>query len=501
VRKVEEFRLKRLFILCLLSTVAFLGLINLANALTLKSLDQVEKLLKQKNYDLRQLTQEGRMAEAGLMSWKADHRPSLGLNAFYSDSQKQPTNAFQPARIKSSGYEVSIQQRFGYGLRAELGLKENRNRIFQSEPENPQLPYPETFYEPAQFLRLELDLLKDLFGAVDRADRKQLELEKRMVKIQKELTEKSLLMSVYSLLWSWKKNQEMKNLIKSIVERFDRLRKDIQSQVSRNLSEPGDLFKIKANLQRQRETLSSLAQQEERIRAQLGNLVGEDKTPKIASSFTFRAIEKRITWCESFIRNQSQFKKNWSKRFNIQDASVRKAILAREKLERKSLPDLSLSGELSYTGTDTVRSDALSEVGEGSRPVTSAQILLTIPLSGKRSESNRLKGQAQVTRAQLNRARLEDESRVFFEKTKKTLELLLKRYQFASSAIDLDRKQIKDLNRRYQQGRVSLFELIQEENAALQGRLAEKNLWMNRGDLVFQFLSRFENMKCSMEDV
>ena len=486
-----------IFIYLLIAEMSLASTASTPETVTVKSPEDLKNLIAQNNYDIKILYQRAKQAQAIVDGVKGAYYPVLSTDINYSDDQKEPTSNFQPARIKNEHFGISLLQRTPIGINGSIGFANDRTELFQSEPPNSMLPYPETYKQPALYVNLEVDILEDFLGYISQKQWDQVELDKEVADMQISLAQEQLYLTSSSLFWNLQAMEEMKILVREIINRLKQLESDTIEKSKRHIANPGDVYKLKASISKRELDILAIDKNINTLERAIFEMVSASGSKSIKPSKKLSDIQADIIECEDFILNQGEeIRPSWSKQFNILETRIERANLEQKILNRKTLPDIKLFAKYSQTGTDADKDDSYTEMLHGERPQLIVGINLTHELSPSLGKSARTLGEVELQHSKLAYEKFFHESETLYLHIKEKTTKLKEEDILVEQAIHYEDGQMVDINRRYKQGRVSLFELIQEEGSVLQTQLIQKELWAKRIENVYQFLTHFDNLEC-----
>ncbi|MDH5541836.1 MAG: TolC family protein [Nitrospinota bacterium] len=484
--------------------VGFLGTAESAKGAgerIISSARDIRNIIGSNNYDVKILGEQVKRASAVVEGIEGAYFPMLSLDTSIMDDRKQPLSNFQPARVENTHWGATLIQRTPMGINFSAGVTNDTAKLYQSDPPNDFLPYPATFNQPVVFLKMEMDILQDLMGFVSFKEWDQYRIDEEVSKMQVELIKHKLFTSSSALLWNTREMMEMKSIIEEMVTRFEKLEKDVDAKVRKRIAEPGDIYKLKALVAQRKADVVALERTVREIEKSIAEILSVQEGIRFMPDRTLASLEKGIDACEQDILSRKEMDTAWSREFDVLEKNIRRGELEKDIRYRKALPDLKLVGSYAKTGTDSTFGDAFSNIVDQDKPQVYVGLNFSWPLSSSVAKSRRVFGDTALATQGMTYGKFYEGSRVFHESTIRKIGHLREEGKLSDEAVGYGRKQIDDLHKRYRQGRVSMFELVQEESSVLQSELTRKRVWVERINNIYQYLGRFDRLSCADSDL
>ena len=467
----------------------------------ISSAKDIRQIVGSNNYDLKILGEQVKRASAVVDGIEGAYYPMVNVDTSIMDDKKQPLSNFQPARVESMHWGATLIQRTPMGINFSAGITNDTMKLHQSDPPNDFLPYPATYSQPVLFLKMEMDILQDLMGYVSFKEWDQYKIDEEVSKMRVELIKHKLFISSSALLWNTREMMEMKSIIEEMVERFEKLEKDVAAKVKRQIAEPGDIYKLKALVAQRKADIVSLERSVREIEKAIAEILSVPEGIRFKPKRTLASLEKGVAACERDVISRGDLDTVWSMEFDLMEKNIKRGELEKEIRYRKALPELKLVGSYARTGSDSNMADGFSNMIDQDKPQIYVGLNLSWPLSASVAKSKRVFGDTALATQGMTYSKFYEGAEVFHESTKRKIHHLREEGRLSDEAVGYGRKQIDDLHKRYRQGRVSMFELVQEESSVLQSELMRKKLWVERINNIYQYLGRFDNLSCGNNEL
>lgn len=380
-----------------------------------------------------------------------------------------------------------------------IGVTTDKIKIFQTDPPNEFLPYPLSLHQPAMYVKFEMDVLQDLMGYISLKEWDQVKIDEDVSKLQVEQVRRKLYASSSSLFLNIRVFEEMQVVVDKLIKRLEKLERDVESKVRNRIAEESDLYKLRASIAQRKADLVVLKRNLKEIERMLRAILSVEEDTRFEPGRSLASVVKDISACEESILREEDFDTVWSSQFEILKKNIKRGGLEKEIAYRKALPDVSLVGSYTGTGLDESFSGGVSEATGGDRPQYYVGLNLSWPLSKSVAKSKRIFGDTALETTGLAYSKELEENRILFNTAREKIQYFKEEGELVDSAVSFGQRQVKDLGRRFRQGRVSMFELVQEESAVMQSELKQKRLWMERINNVYQILGNFDRYECGAD--
>ncbi len=494
--------MKSLFYLFILLIAVICPVLNpraaAEESVIIKSSRDIPPLVKDYNYDLKLLAERIREAQASLLNLQGQYfYPELKTEFNYLDDRQQPNNPFQPARVRDFFWEVKAEQKLPQGVTTRAGVSNLRSTIFQSDPPNPLLPYPADFNQPVVFLKVSVDVLQDLLGYITRKEIKISLLDYDTAVLTSILFRHKMTVSAINLFLQTINLQGQEALRRQIIKEFSRLRGDLQNQLSRSIGEKGDLDRVNRLIATAETDIIRLKKNRDVVVKNLENILGISGNSQVLPQEDSLQLLKRTQECEKVFL-ASQFSPEFSREFDLLNLEKSKGDLNAKIFRRKRLPNVSIEGGVSTTGTDPNVGSSFNEVVNFDRPIYSAGVKFSWPLSPLRI---RAANQAAIVSEQtpsIDYDKILHERKLLWEETQGNIRHLQKEYQTILKAIQAGKGEVSDLISRFDQGRVSLFQLSESRIELFRLQVVAESLKFQRTQNLLETLQLFDQFQCPL---
>lgn len=454
--------------------------ISVADVMLSQHID-ILKLLTDGNYELQIAAEDINLAKEQTRVYRSTFHPSLVLKLEHLDDKKQPFTSFQTSRKKNNHISASVRQRIYYGFDFSIGIDNDNTKMFGLvDSSSPNMPRNARFYQPNVYANLSVNLSKNFLGKRDRRELNNLRLKEINSLLKKDSSLAKLYYQSIGLFWEEQSFNEMIEDIKKYIVRLSELQENTQVRVERKTAEKGDLYSLRATIASKTAEVLAIGRVSEDANTMLKLLLGIEDNVKVQPKRNLKSILKEVVKSENEILSISKVQDEWSSSSAIQTNEYQIAKNSKITSDLSSLPDVKLYAKYSTTGTREDFSDSYSDVRKHKFPQYALGISFDIPLTTSSYHSKRALGLAQ-----------ENSARLRLNKTRHNNISQLRKYQQQITKLRYEYEQIliakkngdallDDLRMRYEQGRLSLFELIIEEGKILEIDIQAKKIIIAR---------------------
>ncbi len=449
------------------------------------------------NFDLKLAQENTRMAEAALNKILGNlYIPSINAQTGYQEDQRQPTNPFQPAKRTDYLESFSLESKTPVGASITVGNKLLRTYLDQSEPPNPALPYPATYYQPELFLKANISLLQDLLGFITRRQIDIARIDLMGGKLKEVVLKHQLKLVVLQLFYQIPVLERIRDLSEKAIGDFKSLSESVSRQLEHSLVEKSDFYNVQTLIAQQQATLQDTDRAIVEIKNTIARLLGDPSLliqPRLSTS----SVNQAIRSCEAKILKTS-FTPQFSQQFDLLKGQKIKAEKQAKLYERMILPEVGLSTAVTATGTDNHFGSSVKEMGSLNRPVYEVGLQFSWHPAPKRFKSARQSAMAARNAAQLEEEKKVQEDKSLWDLTQKKIGLLRQKQSSLESATLASENQIIDLNQQYEKGRKTLFELTQQRINLLRIRMDLESVKRQRLENLLEPLQQFDQFQCAL---
>lgn len=393
---------------------------------------------------------------------------------------------------RSSIYALDLMKKTKYGVNVGVGAFANKvSNAFISDAATNGLS-----------VSLSVDIFKNFLGRNTKNDLEQSALRVRRAQLEKETSEKTFEINMRKVYWQLVANSEQKKLIASMVKLAQEQLIEAQKREKSGAADAGEVAKYHSVLSTRQANLLSLqygkSQAIQNLKEYLPELNG--KTIELGAYDT-NDILSRVLACSNVISNYKEAPLELTNYDEIVDL-----LNQEEKLEsklNKSYDDIDvrLEGSYSSVGRDFGLGDARENLFDDPKGRTSIGVVVSIPLGGKKQATAEIKKKlAKVRYDSEVRAKLSKVD-AFHSETSEIIGVLRKVVRNQKETNKYLEQNLKVVNKKYKQARISIQDLISEQDALLQSKYNEIETNLAIINTLLDYFSIYPEVPCEFNRI
>ena len=415
----------------------------------------------------------------------------LYARANHEDSNEKALFEFAPVFGPAHNAQFGVRKNFALGVSAEI------------ETFSVQLSTNDRFiYEATQVgarVNFAVDLWKNFMGRLDRAGLIANEVKSRRIEIESELQKIASLIDIRKMYWSWVATEESLKLAKELIQTAEQQLKDARVRFKASAGDRGEVARYEAQLESRRGSLLLFELQRETLISMLRQQIPSlnEYRLTIAPVRVDRA-QKSYDQCAQSIIDLVEFNEK-STFIPIVIEMLRLEYLEnRRQAERYSKMDLQLIGRAQTTGTGQSYPGAERDFLNERRQGYAVGIQVTVPLDGTQENSEKKLLAAQKAAYEAQSRKLETQLVATHQEARRnllTVSEALRRQSDKSKYLLIN---LEEMRKKFNQGRVSVSNLIFEQDTYFQSMIQEIDLKLQAVHALYDYFKLFPKHPCPM---
>lgn len=396
---------------------------------------------------------------------------------------------------KQTYFEGGISKNFINGINTKIFLSNDKTNNWAKGF------IPNEYYglnKPSLSINFSFDLWKNFLGYQDTAKRLSLELTKNQSLIKAKIEKNNFYYSLRQLYWNLvfkdKELQIYEKMIKQAEKNLDNVNKKYKAYVV----DKGDVAKAKANLASKKANYDKIKIEIEEIKQQIKYYLPELAKREIilSKNFDIKNSVDSIKECNSIIYDYNE---DWQKFTTYWDyiSFMDKIFEANLKtFNRNSDVDVKLNLGASFNGIDKKFSDSYKDLKNLDRNEYSVGLNINKAL-GDNSKNLKLE-EIKLLKMKYNIDKKETISNLesFYYSYDDIMKNMFNNLENLNSYKEEIKIRVKSSRKKYVQGRVSLNELIQDEDSLIEASIQVISVEQNIISTTLQYLSAFDKIDC-----
>lgn len=351
-------------------------------------------------------------------------------------------------------------------------------------------------------LKATLDLWRNLLGKQNKTQLDNLRLRSEIQKFDSVAQQKAFEMNLRKVYWSLVANQEAAKISQGLLDTAQRQLKEAKARFSSSVTDAGEVARWEALVAGRKGNLTALEYQREILFRQLKEqLPGLHERNLTLGNYDLDRAVAGVLSCTQTIAQQKQTP--WeATSLDEMVALVEKEYQGTQKVTAShSDVDVQLNAELQMSGVDQGTSASVEDFQDNGKSGYAVGIAVTVPLG---SQSR----QTEETLADLDRQRYLAEKQRLLGRIKSQHEeigplIRLLEQSIASAQINSKnlQKSTQVMTRKYQQARIPVSALINDQDALLQSLLSEINIKLTVIHTLFDYFQVFTDYPCEVNRI
>ena len=412
-----------------------------------------------------------------------------GLN--YSDSNELPTVTGAPVFAPTSTYSAAIQRKLRNGMAVSLtGLADQRssndgkiNNLSKSSLE----------------AKVSMDLWKNFLGKFDDQQWQSLQLQRQMQDLEAEINSQSFSYDVRKIYWSLLANRESQRLANGLLSNAKRQLKETKRRFKASVANASDVARLNAQVSSRKNILNSLKMQQTALEQSLVNALPQLAGQQLSlAPVNLETVILDIMQCTNTIQSSSTNPLDNTKYHELLKLLDRKYDRDQSIASSYTDADVQLMGSYKIAGQANTYADSMENINDQTLTGFSVGLQLTIPLGAQKTNS-----QASLNRAQRNAYEYEKNMLLAQLKAERQaispqIDLLYASIQEQKRNSQLLKQSSKSIEKQYKQARISIMELIREQDALQDSQLKEIDAYLLVINSLFDYLKMFQETPCKL---
>lgn len=444
------------------------------------SIEKINAMVVQSDLDLSQYNQKYSTTVNGQANYNGvDGSVFNGYQGQFND----------PAR----NYGLSVNQNLPVGINLDVGIYNNFAKTYNYQPTE----YINSQYGSSLEAKLTVDLWKNLLGYTERAEKLGLQLSQEETKEQAKLETTKFYNEIRKMYWQLSVNHSLTKIYETLINQAILQENNVRKMYRASVADRGDLARTTAVVNTRKADLASLQYNIEMIKKELSNLIPELNDKELEFDFgTFDGVENSIKACFNKIQTQKEVPLNATSYTKIIDYKDEKINANLKALERYSDPNITLEAKAASLGYGKENSDSFSDMSDVERKDYSIGLNISMPFGSAYSDTK--ENQMKVLKMQHNAEKKEIMSNLisyhnyFSVSMQKLMNVMEDQKAYRDNLII----RVESMRKKYNQGRVSLSELIQDEDSLFESELALVNSYYNIIASMIDYFSVFNDFEC-----
>lgn len=412
-----------------------------------------------------------------------------GAGSLYH-SDERLLNDFDGGVIRdASSYSLGLVKPTRYGV--DVGLK-----VFGEKTSN---AFVTDASASGATLSLTVDLFRNFLGRQTNNDLKRSQLSVERAELEKKSSLKTFKANIQKLYWSLVANSERQRLLQSLIYTADKQYRESQQRNKAGVADSAEVARFQSVLTSRKADLFSVQYEEAELYKSLKSLLPKLNYEKVTlGKYNVDRAVKQVIACTEKIASYPESPFEFTVYDEIVNLLKQEEVLEQKVVSTYNGPDITLNGQISTIGRGFGYEASREDFFESGQPRSSVGVNVSIPLGGSKTKTKKATQQLQKNRylaeADANLAKID----AYHDQTVKLVRILKGVLSNQSQTNQALTKSLKTNQKKYQQARIGLQDLISEQDALLQSKFSEIDSNLAIIHTVIDYLSIYMDMPCEM---
>lgn len=433
--------------------------------------------------------------------------PELFGQGSYTETNERAITPVQPIFSPVKQAQIGVRKTFSQGFDTSAYVVTD-----QRSAQNPFIGRLNDVTTTTLAFTTQIDLWKNLLGRMHKAELETAQLDKKRAELEKEIQLKAFKISLRRLYWSLVANKESYLISEKLLDTAKRQLGEAQQRLKNSVAEPDEVARYEAQLASREGTQLYLQYQREILLKQLRNLLPELANQEVElAKYDLGQTITDVLACTATIAQQPKTPYQYTKYDEV--VSMLKQIKSNNAVinSRYADPDVKLFGTLKSTGigSDSVSDrmtrgnygDSFDDQTDHNRTGYEVGVSFTVPLGNVKESTAEVKRRYDDKRLEASIKSTDTQVITTHQQLSKSIALLTEviRAQKVSS-VQLS-KRLALSRKKYQQARVSVDQLVLDQDALLNSELTTIETQLQILNTIFDYLVIYTDTPCAFNRI
>ncbi len=431
-----------------------------------------------------------------------EYAPELFGRGSFSETHERAIIQFQPIFSPIKQAQLGVQKKFRQGFDTSAYVVTD-----QRSANSAAIGKFDNVTTTTLAFTVQMDLWKNIFGRMSKADLESSELEKKRAQIEKDIQLKSFKISLRRVYWSLVANNEARLISQELLKTAQKQLDESKLRLKNAVAEADEVARYEAQLASRQGTLLYLEYQKEIFIKQLRNLLPELSRHELElQKYDLNKTLTEVLMCTAAIAQQPSVPFEHTQ--YDETVALLKQIKSNNALvnSRYADADVSLFGTVKSTGigSDSIHQgltrgnygDSFSDQTDQNRTGYEVGVSFNLPLGSVKEGTERVKELYDEKRllALINSTNIQVETT--HQQLSKSIALLTSVIRAQKVSSEQLSKRLKLMRKKYEQARVSVDELVNDQDALLNSELTTIETQLQILNTLFDYLVIFTETPC-----
>lgn len=474
----------------------------------LLSESSLEELAKKGSPEIDQIEAAFLSAAVKTGETREKFAPELFGQGSYRETREIAVTPFQPVFSPIKQAQLGVRQNFSTGLDTSAYIVTD-----QRSAQNPFVGRLQDVTTTTLAFTVQMDIWKNLLGRMSKAELENAQLDKKRAEIEKDVQLKAFRISLRRLYWSLVANNESFLISEGLLKTAKQQLSEAKLRLKNAVAEPDEVARYEAQLASREGTLLYLQYQREILLKQLRNLVPELAGREVKlSSYDLSKTVTEVLACTATIAQQPTAPYQYT-RYDEVVSMLRKIKNNNSVInDRYADADVKLFGTVKSTGIGSSQNEAdrlvqgsygesFDDQFDNNRTGYEVGVSFTVPLGSVKESTADVKRRYDEKRLEASISSTDTQVVTTHQQLSKSIALLTQVIQAQKMSSQQLSKRLSLSKRKYQQARVSVDQLVLDQDALLNSELTTIESQLQILNTLFDYLVIYTDTPCSFNRI
>lgn len=428
--------------------------------------------------------------------------PEIFGKGAYSETNERAIIQFQPVFSPIKQAQLGVRKNFKEGFETQAYVSTD-----QRSAVNPFIGKIQNATTTTLAFTAQMDIWKNVLGRNTKREVESAELEKKRAELQKQIQLRTFQISLRRIYWSLVANNESINISDQLLKTAEQQLSESKRRFKDSVAEADEVARYEAQLANRQGTRLYYLYQKETFIKQLRNLLPDLSTSEIVlDDYDLKKTISEVLVCTATIAQQPSVPYQYTQYDEI--VSMLRQIRSNNSVinSRFADPDVKLYGTVKSTGvgSDSVRQgyvrgnfgDSLDDQTEQNRTGYEVGVNFSIPLGDTKESTQKVKELYDEKRLQASINSTDAQVVSTHQQLSKSIALLTDVIRAQRMSSEQLSKRLAIMRKKYQQARVSVDQLVLDQDALLNSELTTIDIQLQILNTLFDYLVVYTETPC-----
>jgi outer membrane protein TolC len=414
---------------------------------------------------------------------------NLEASASYFDTREKQFAQFIPVTSPVKNYEVKVTRNFSSGVTVGLrGFADQFSNNFVQDASTTGMS-----------VLLGVNLWKDLFSKRTMSEIEKAQTYSRQAQWQKEIGIASFENSLRKIYWSIVANAEALKISEGLLQSSLKQVKEAKRRRKNNIADAGEVARYQSQVAARQASIISLKYERATLIKNLKELLPHIALKDVQlKPYNIDDTVNKVLACTSTIASQGQPPLRFTKYDEIVSALEKQSQLESKINNSYDDIDVQLQTEYGFKGRANSGSDSFNDLQDDGRRNVAVGLTVNIPLESKKKTTREVLNKATKLKYRSKKMQEMAKIKAYHTQTVSQIALLQEIIRNQKENTKYLGISLKNSKRKYNQARLTVEQLVQEQDAYLQSNLDEIRTKLAVINTIFDYLSVYTETPCAL---